>query len=52
MKDYIFEEIPLTPNVSEMVARYSRIEPYPFKNIFNKNSSEYYTKTPLSSVLK
>ena len=52
MKDYIFEEIPLTPNVSEMVARYSRIEPYPYKNIFNKNSSEYYIKTPLNSVLK
>ena len=52
MKDYIIEEIPLTPNVSEMVARYSRVEPFPFKNIFDKNSKEYYTKTPLTSVLK
>lgn len=52
MKDYIVEEIPLTPNVSEMVARYSRVEPFPYKNIFNKNSNEYYTKTPLASVLK
>lgn len=52
MKDYVIEEIPLTPNVSEMVARYSRVEPFPYKNIFNKNSNEYYTKTPLASVLK
>ena len=51
-KDYIVEEIPLTPNVSQMVSRYSCVEPFPFKNIFDKNSSEYYTKTPLSSVLK
>ena len=52
LKDYVLEEIPTTPNVSQMVSRYSCIEPYPFKNIFNKKSSEYYTKTPLNLVLK
>lgn len=52
LKNYVLEEIPLTPNVAEMVSRYSAVEPFPFKNIFNKNSKSYYVKTPLNSVLK
>lgn len=52
LKDVVIETIPLTPNVAEMVSRYSCLQPYPFKNIFNKSNKEYYNKTPLEVLLK
>ena len=46
------DSIPLTENVAELVSRYSEVEPYPYRNIFNKSNSMYYTKTPLELILK
>lgn len=33
-----FEQIPMTANVAEMVARYSNLEPFPYENIFDINN--------------
>ena len=46
------DSIPLTENVAELVSRYSEVEPYPYRNIFNKSNSMYYNKTPLELILK
>lgn len=47
-----FEQIPMTSNVAEMVARYSNLEPFPYENIFDINNPKYYNKTPLNIILK
>ena len=46
------EQIPMTSNVAEMVARYSNLEPFPYENIFDINNPKYYNKTPLNIILK
>ena len=46
------EQIPMTSNVAEMVARYSNLEPFPYENIFDINNPKYYNKTPLNIILR
>lgn len=48
----VYEQVPMTPNVAEMVARYSNIEPFPYENIFDSSNPKYYNKTPLNIILK
>lgn len=48
----IYDTIPLTENVATMVDLYSKLEPFPAMNIFDKNNSVYYNNTPLKQILK
>lgn len=46
------ETITISKNVADMVSRYSDLNPFPYSNIFSKNSSYYYNITPLQMILK
>lgn len=49
--NFELELIPTTENVANFVSNYFDIGLYPYPNIFNKNRTDFYSQSPVSSFL-